>query len=343
MLKHKLILTENTTLEEAIEYLDKNGNGVLPVVDRDNLFVGLVTDGDIRKAILNKHLDLDHIINKHSYKLNVESTKEQRIQYLKKIKRRHLPLVDGNNMLVDLFTFDDIEFNSKLNSVVIMAGGLGARLGDLTRHKPKPMLHVGKKPILENIIENFLEHGFNRFYISVNYKSEAIKEYFRDGQKWGANIQYLEEEIRLGTAGSISLIDDEITEPIVVANGDVLTTLDFDELLNHHLMTKAAITVCVRSYQHSVPYGVIETEGDFVKSLIEKPKYNYNISAGIYVIDPCVVSYIPKNKFYDMPELVKTVIETGRDVAWFEVLDYWVDLGRVEDLERANSDYDFRV
>ncbi len=339
MAEYKLILTKNTKFEEAVSLLDKNGNGVLPVVNKKNDFIGLIADGDIRKAILGKQLDLEHIINRNPYKLNIEKSKIQRIQYLKTIKRRHLPLVDDENKFISIFTLDDIEFNKKENTIVIMAGGLGSRLGELTKNTPKPMLHIGKKPILEMIIEKFVEYGFYKFYLSVNYKKEIIKDYFKDGEKWGIKIIYLEETRRLGTGGALSLIEDKPKEPIIVTNGDILTNIDFEKLLNFHHNKNSDATMCVREYEHTIPYGVIETSGENISALREKPKINYHINTGIYVLNPSLLEKIPKDEFYDLPTLFSTLVDENIQPFYYKIVDYWIDIGRLEEFERAQKDF----
>lgn len=340
MPKHKLILSEETKFEEAIQLLDQNGTGVLPVVDRDNKFIGLITDGDIRKAILNKHLDLEHIINKSPYKYDIDSTKSERLQFLKSVRRRHLPLVDKKGNYVELFVMDDLEFNSKPNHVVIMAGGLGSRLGELTKNTPKPMLHVGKKPILENILENFIEYGFHKFYISVNFNAEKITEYFGNGKKWGVDIKYLHEDKRLGTAGGLSLISEQLHEPFVVTNGDVITTLDYDELLDFHVRQGSVATMCSREYEYCIPYGVVDIKSDKICGLKEKPSYQFNVNAGVYVLDPLVIDLIPKNTFYDMPSLFEVLVENNQETYAFNIKDYWIDIGHVHEFQKANEDLD---
>ncbi len=338
MTKNVLVLTEATEFEEAIALLDDNGNGVLPVVGTDNKFIGLITDGDIRKAILNKQLDLEHIINKNPYKLNINTTHLQRLQYLKLILRRQLPLVDDDGFYVDLFVLDDMEFNSKPNSVVIMAGGLGTRLGELTKHTPKPMLHVGKKPILEIILENFIDYGFYNFYISVNYKSEKIISYFGDGKKWGIKIKYIHESKRLGTAGALSLIEDELQEPFIVSNGDVITTLNFEDILKFHYEKNSVATMCVREHEYSVPYGVVEGENDRIHSMEEKPSLKFEVNAGIYILDPKLLKHIPQDTFYDMPSLFESLIEKKQDAYMYKLTDYWVDIGLADEFAKANND-----
>ncbi len=332
-----LVLRKETKFEDAILLLDNNGTGVLPVVDKNMTFIGLITDGDIRKAILNKNLDLEHIINKNPFKMSINSRKQQRIQYLKKIQRRQLPLVDHNNKFVEIFTFDSLEYNLKNNVVVIMAGGLGSRLGELTKNTPKPMLKVGEKPILELIIENFVSCGFNKFYISVNYLSEKIKNYFEDGNKWGINISYIEETKKLGTAGALSLINDKINEPFLVSNGDVLTTIDFDELLKFHIDMNSEATMCANEMNYEIPYGVIKENNNRIQEIIEKPKYKYLINAGIYILNPSIISKIEYNKYLDMPSLIDKV----NNKFCYKIDDYWVDIGQKKDYEKVNIDSKF--
>jgi dTDP-glucose pyrophosphorylase len=333
-----LVLDESSEFYDAIKKLDENGDGVLPIIDSKGCFVGLVTDGDVRRAVLNKHLDIEHIVNKYPYKLTTESTVDERILFLKQVKRRHLPIVDKDNRLVEIFTLENIDFRVMPNPVVIMAGGLGKRLGDLTNDTPKPMLHVGKKPLLETILISFIEHGFHEFYISVNYKKEIIMEYFGNGSKWGVDIEYLIEDKRLGTAGALSLIKKKHTDPIIVTNGDVMTSMDYERLLRHHVEHKSKATMCIREYEHIVPYGVIEVENHEITSLSEKPKILFNINTGIYVIDPDVINNIPEDTFYDMTTLFDDVAKREQKRCAYLLKDYWIDVGRMRELSQANLD-----
>lgn len=337
---NKLILNSETVFKDAIALLDDNGNGVLPVVDESNKFIGLITDGDIRKAILNNHLDLEHIINKKPYSLNYRSTQQQRIQYLKKLLLRHLPLVDDDNQYVETFTLDNIDFNLKPNSVLIMAGGLGSRLGQLTEVTPKPMLSIGRKPILEAMIESFIEHGYSKFYLSVNYKKEKIIDHFSDGKEWGVEISYLVEDKRLGTGGALSLIKDKLEDPLIVINGDILTTLDFGELVDFHNKSGSNATMCVMKHETNFPYGVVHSEGTKLIALDEKPVISHNINTGIYVLNPNVLEYVPKNEYFDLPDLFKYLIEENKNVGIYELTESWVDIGHVDDYERMEKVFD---
>ncbi|PCJ61780.1 MAG: nucleotidyl transferase [Planctomycetota bacterium] len=337
MAKEILVLSSKTSFEEAVKLLDINGNGILPVVDENKLLLGIITDGDIRKAILEKHLDLDHVINKNPFKLSISSSYRQRIQFLKKIKRRQLPLVDDENHYLDMFTLDDSDFEIKENWVVIMAGGLGTRLGDLTKDTPKPMLKVGGKPILERIIEKFIEQGFSKFFISVNFKKEVIKDYFKNGDELNVEIKYLEEAKRLGTAGALSLIDVELKNPLLIINGDVLSVINFTDFLNFHKSTESVATMCVKEYEYVVPYGVVETEGTTITGLTEKPKVLFSVNSGVYALNPSVLSYVPEGSFYDMPSLFKDLIDKKINTNVYRLDDYWIDIGKLEDLKKANN------
>ena len=333
-----LILDDSTEFYDAIKKLDANGDGVLPIIDKEGFFIGLITDGDIRKAILNKTLDLKHIVNKHPYKLLDSTSVSERIVFLKRIKRRHLPIIDKDNYLIDVFTLDELDFKVVPNPIVIMAGGLGSRLGELTKNTPKPMLNVGGLPLLETILMSFVECGFFNFYISVNYKKEVIMENFGDGSRWGVDIKYLIEDKKLGTAGSLSLIKKKYKDPIIVSNGDVMTSMDYHGLLNHHVEQKSKATMCVRKHEYAVPYGVVEVDGYEITALQEKPIKSFNINAGIYVIEPEIIDRIPKDIFYDMTTLFDDVVKTNHKRCVFFLRDYWIDVGQANELRQANID-----
>ena len=335
------ILDKNSTFEDAIRALDANGNGFLAVINRGGKLVGILTDGDIRRAVLNKQTDLRRVINRNPVTLKHDIPKRQAITYMKSIHRRHLPLVDVDNTLMDVLVLDDIEFCSKRNKVIIMAGGYGTRLGDLTKDTPKPMLTVGNKPILEYLLNHCYDHGFTNICISVNYKSEVIKSYFKDGSQFGLNITYIEEKEKLGTAGALSLITEKLVDPIIVINGDIMTTINLEEFLNHHEKTKSDATMCTREIEYEVAYGVVNISETRIISLEEKPTKKYSINAGIYILNPEVVEYIPKNKYFDMTMLFQYLLENNQKIHAYSLNDYWIDIGHQKDYESANKDICF--
>jgi NDP-sugar pyrophosphorylase family protein len=220
-----------------------------------------------------------------------------------------------------------------------MAGGLGTRLGELTRDCPKPLLRVGNKPVLETILENCIEYAFKRFYISVNYKADMLKDYFGDGSRWGVDIRYIEEKKRLGTAGALGLLPEDPTVPLLVMNADVLTKINFKHLLEFHEEHRSVATMCVREYEFQVPYGVVKIDNHRLLDILEKPVHQFFVNAGIYVLNPEAVSMVPKNTYFDMPALFEKLLQDQAETAAFPVREYWLDIGRKDDLERANGDY----
>ena len=336
-----LVLQPTTTLKDAIRQMDYDGYGVLPIVDGDNTFLGLLTDGDIRRAVLNDATDLSLIINRDALTLRVESTIQQRKQFLKQHHRRHLPIVDVNGRYAQMFIMDELEFNTKPNAVVIMAGGLGSRLGELTKKTPKSMLAVGHKPMLLIVLETYIEHGFSTFYFAVNYKKEQIMEFFGDGSQWGIKIHYLEEEKRLGTGGALSLIQEQLEHSLLVSNADVFSSVDYDLLLQQHQKEGSVATMCTRIHEYTVPYGVVKALDNQIVSMEEKPTDRYLINSGIYLLNPEVLSFVPKNNYFDMPILFETLIAEGFKCSTFNIDGYWVDIGLVEEYESIKKKFGY--
>ena len=213
-------------------------------------------------------------------------------------------------------------------------------LGPLTANQPKPLLKVGQKPILETIMENFIRHGFRKFYFSVNYLGEMIETHFGDGSRWGVRIEYLREQKRLGTAGALSLLPEKPDKPFFVMNGDILTNVDFAQLLHFHVHTGATATMCVRDYDFQVPYGVVRIEGERLARIEEKPVQRFFVNAGIYVLEPPALDLTPADTFFDMPQLFERIVECGQEAAVFPIREYWLDIGRGDDLQRARSEYE---
>ncbi|MCY6483566.1 nucleotidyltransferase family protein [Clostridium aestuarii] len=332
----------SSTIKNAMECIDKNLTGAALVVDEEKHVQGIITDGIIRRAILKGNRIEDNIKEIYSKKFKFVSklTSKKKVKELMlKYKIRQVPLLDEEGKLIDLYFLDDIiSYEEKNNYVFILAGGLGTRLRPLTEDVPKPMLRVGKKPILERIIEQFKEYGFKNFIISINYKGEIIEEYFKDGKEFNVNIEYVRETKKLGTAGSIKLVEEKLNKPFIVINGDILTGVDFDSLLNHHVENKFDITVGSRNYEMKVPYGVMVTDGLQIKSLEEKPVYKFYINSGVYVLSEDVVKYIPKNKEYNMTDLIENIIENNGKSGVYQITEYWSDIGQMEDFKRANED-----
>ena len=220
-----------------------------------------------------------------------------------------------------------------------MVGGLGTRLRPLTQDTPKPMLKVGNKPILQTIVEKFAEYGFANITMCVNFNAGIIKDYFGDGKEFGVNIDYILEQKRMGTAGALSLLKERPNEPFFVMNGDLLTNVNFEHIFNYHTLHKATATMCVREYDYEVPYGVVKMNDNKIVEISEKPVQKFFVSAGIYMLSPEILDLIPKNEFYDMPTLFEKLIKLSKNIISFPIREYWLDIGRIEEYQRANEEY----
>lgn len=338
-----ILIKPDTPIFKAIEIIDRTALQVVLVVDDNNKLLGIITDGDIRRGIL-RQLDMNapvqNIMHKKPvYVLNNESD-EQVLKKMRALCIRHIPVVDEYNTVVGLKILEKLlQKPQRDNWVVLMAGGLGRRLGELTNNCPKPLLSLGGKPILETIIENFIDFGFCNFFISLNYKGEMIEKHFGNGEHLTANIHYVKEKCSLGTAGSLSLLPDNIKHPLIVMNADVLTKVNFQSLLDFHQTHKADATMCVTEYDVQLPYGVIRTKEHNIVEISEKPAHKFLVNAGIYVLNPEVLKFIPLNKPYDMTELFKKFVEKNMNTVTFPIREYWMDIGRAEDFTRASIDF----
>lgn len=339
-----VLISPDTTIMKAIEIIDVGSLQIALVVDDAHKLLGTVSDGDVRRAIL-KGIAFDRPVSDIMFtEPTVASSKESRdeIMTTMRVKQlRQIPLVDKGGCVVGLDLWDDlINLQTRDNIVVLMAGGLGTRLGELTKDCPKPLLRVGNKPVLETVLENCMEYAFKRFYISVNYKADMVKEYFGDGSRWGVEIKYLEEKKRLGTAGALGLLPEIVTLPLLVMNADVLTKINFKHLMDFHEEHKSVATMCVRDYEFQVPFGVVQLEKHRLKNILEKPVHQFFVNAGIYVLNPEAISMVPNGEYFDMPALFDKLLQNNLETAAFPIHEYWVDIGHKDDLERANGDYD---
>jgi dTDP-glucose pyrophosphorylase/CBS domain-containing protein len=338
----EIVVAPSTPAEEALRILDLGGQRVVLVADTEHRLVGMLTDGDVRRAIL-RHINfgaaiVSEIMNVAPQVARVGTSRETLRAFLEKNSLLHVPLVDSDGHLVGMETYSDVIQNVKReNWVFLMAGGMGTRLRPLTDTCPKPMLAVGGKPILESILERFISAGFHNFYISVNYLADSIKDYFGNGSNWCVSIKYVEETVPLGTGGSLGLLPQIGDKPIIMMNGDIQTSLDFHALLDFHGAQHAQLTVSVREYEMQVPYGVVNGESSRVVGIIEKPVHRFFVNAGIYVVSQAIIESLRPAQRLDMPDLVKSVLANGEVVGMFPIREHWIDIGRPEDFERAQG------
>lgn len=337
-------MSPETSLEEAISKLDRGALRIAIVADAQRRLLGTLTDGDVRRAMLRRlplNTPVCEVMCMTPKTAQRDWSKERVLAIMESTQLLQLPVVDADGRVVGLVTLHGLLDKRLLdNPVFLMAGGFGTRLHPLTHDCPKPLLKVGDKPILELILESFISAGFHRFFISTHYLPEMIREHFGDGKRWGVTIRYLHEEEPLGTGGALGLLPhDEIDLPMFMMNGDLLTTLNYQSLLDFHQSQEAAATICVREFEHQVPYGVIQSDGHRIVSMVEKPIHRYFINAGIYLLSPELVRGVKPGTRIDMPTLLGQVMAQGSDVNMFPIHEYWLDIGRPSDFERANSDF----
>lgn len=325
----------DSPIRECLKLLEKKQGLPCPVVDKDGKVLGIVSDGDIRRFIINGgSLDSKCIdcANKKFYKCFVD----EKISVSKLIEFGTIPIIDKNFKLIGIRTFKNEEgsLSEQEDVAIIMAGGFGTRLRPLTNSIPKPLLKLGNLPIIEHIIINFRNSGIKNFYISVNYLSEKIKEYLGYGQKFGVDIKYVYEQEPLGTAGSISSINNYDFKNIIVINGDIYTSLNMNRFKSRHLVSENDLTIATTIYKHSIPFGVFELVGDSVSTLYEKPTYSYNCNAGIYFMKKEILDLLPKNKFFNMTDFIQKLILGNFKVGIYPMDEYWADIGNITELQK---------
>ncbi|NND43669.1 MAG: NTP transferase domain-containing protein [Silicimonas sp.] len=339
-----LTIGPEVSVREAIAAIDRSGRQIALVTDAADRLLATVTDGDVRRGIL-RGVDLDgpvaQVMHVTPTTVTVGAPEAETRALIRARKLHHVPVIDADGRLVDLATVDDLfGVTPKDTRVVLMAGGLGKRLRPLTETVPKPMLTVGGKPLLEQIIGVFAEQGFWRISISVNYRREMIEAHFGDGRAFGVEIDYVQEDRAMGTAGALSLLPERPDAPFIVMNGDLLVALQFGDLVDFHTATGALGTMVVREYEQQVPYGVVRADGDYMTGIEEKPVERYFVNGGIYVLSPAALDLIPEGEPMDMPSLLSAVTAEGGKVAVYPLRDYWRDIGRIDDLEAARTEFD---
>ena len=337
----RVVISPTASISEAMAQLDKAGTGALVLCEDGNKLYGILTDGDIRRAVLRGvALDsaCDHIANRNPATAQVTISATSALHLMNKNDIHHLPVIDAENNIVDLILRHDIVAEVKSNlSAVIMAGGYGKRLLPLTEHVPKPMLPVGERPLLERTIEQLRRSGIREISLITHYLSESIEQHFGDGRSFGVRLNYVQEDNPLGTAGGLKLMKKP-TCPFVVINGDILTGLSFEMMHDFHRKNRAEITVGVRKYEVKVPFGIVECDDVRVTHLKEKPSLSFFVNAGIYLMEPSICDYIPEKQYFNMTDLIQELLNLGKPVASFPIMEYWLDVGQHADYRQAQED-----
>ena len=337
----RLCVSPTTTLRQVIETIGLGNKQIALVVDEEQRLLGVMTDGDVRRAIL-RSVPMDapaEEVMQTSFTAGKQGIGfDEVFHLLRSDKVRHIPLVDEEGVVVDLAWLSDlIEGDGPGIPAVVMAGGEGQRLRPLTDDIPKPLLPVGDRPLLEIIVQQLREAGIRRVHLSTRYKGDKIAEHFGDGSKFSVDISYLTEDLPLGTAGALAMMEPS-DQPLLVINGDILTNLDYRAMVAFHEEHQPVMTVAAKEYQVTVPYGVLETKDTRVTRLTEKPVATFVVNAGIYLLSPEAHKSIPTGRFYDMTDLIKKLIADHKLVISFPVQEYWLDIGNADNYQRAQAD-----
>jgi dTDP-glucose pyrophosphorylase/CBS domain-containing protein len=343
-----LFVRLHTSIRDTMAQIDANRQGIALIVDGQQRLLNTITDGDIRRAILGGVgldervetvvRDKKHPLYEKPVSAMLGTKNDELLRRMRAHNIRQLPLLNEEGVVGDLVTLSDLvsEVDLPLRAVV-MAGGFGTRLRPLTEDLPKPMLPVGDKPLMEHIIGGLRDAGIGHVNVTTHFKADKIREHFGDGSQFGVNIEYTAEDEPLGTAGALGLLD-ESSEQMLVINGDILTAVDFRSLLSFHREHKASLTVGVRKYDLEVPYGVVRTNNGLVEKVDEKPVYTFFVNAGIYLLEPLARRLIPRGKPMDMTDLIDRLLDEGHTVASYPIVEYWLDIGRQADYEKAQED-----
>lgn len=342
-------VSPGSSIRDVIARIDSANQGLALLVDAKCRLLATITDGDVRRAFLagaDLGQPIESLLDGGLQRINPTpitapaGTEPVRLlQLMNQHLIRHVPLVDGAGRLTGLALLSQLVRESDMPlQAVIMAGGFGSRLRPLTEETPKPMLPVGDRPLLDRTLEGLRQAGIRNVNITTHFMADKIREHIGDGSAFGMSVQYNHEREPLGTAGALRLIDCTTDEPLLVINGDVLTTVNYLAMLDFHREHSARLTMGVRHCSINVPYGVVECDGEVVRAIREKPKVSFFFNAGIYLIEPDVRRHIPAGRPFDMTDLIDAMIAEGEPVVSFPIHEYWIDIGRHDDYERAQID-----
>jgi len=335
----KCIVRSNGNLRDALEALNVGGLEIVLVIDDSRRLLGILTDGDVRRALLagadlNKPLE-PHIQKKFFY-VNSQAGRGEVLDLMQARRISQVPIVDAQGKLIGLHTLHGILGASiKPNWAVIMAGGRGERLKPTTDAVPKPMIRIAGRSILERLVLHFISHGIRNIFLSVHYKADHIESYFGDGSRFGCKISYLKEPIPLGTGGPLSLLTEKPADPLIVCNGDLLTQVNISRLLDFHIQGGFRATIAYHEYSFTVPYGVLEIQGDRLKGIREKPTEIWKANAGIYVLDSSLLEQVPPSTYFALPSLLEECLNKGEAVGSFPIEEDWLDIGCPQELRKA--------
>ncbi len=338
---NKYCVNRNTSIKDTLNIMNNNElKSLLFITDKVGALVGSVSDGDIRRGIINgiKLSDnIEKISKKNPRFLSKENYDINTIISLRKNDLKLLPIIDKQKKIISILNFKKNKSFLPIDTV-IMAGGRGERLKPLTDNTPKPMLKINNQPICEYLIDNLSYNGINDFWISVNYKGEKIKKYFGNGFKKNIDIKYIDEDKPLGTIGSVRLINKYKNDHLLIHNSDIICNVDYEDFYKDFLDRKADLAILTIPYKISVPYAVIESKNNIIKSFEEKPTIDLESNGGIYLAKKEVINLIPKNKFFNATDLIDVALTNKLKVVSYPFIGYWLDIGNPIDFEKGKRE-----
>jgi dTDP-glucose pyrophosphorylase len=338
--KEHLILRDSTLKQALVVLNDLSQDAILFVVNENNKLIGSLTDGDVRRGLLNDYTvesKIDEIIQLNPRFIRKGGYDIQKIIEYREEDYRVIPVLDENDVVINVINFRYIKSYLPIDAV-IMAGGRGQRLQPLTNFTPKPLLKVGDKPIMEHNLNRLAMFGIDDFWVSVKYLGEQIESYFGAGKQKNIHIEYVWENEPLGTIGAVAQISNFKHDYVLVTNSDLLTNIDYEQFFLEFIKQGADLAVLTIPYQVAIPYAVLETEKGEVKSFKEKPTYTYYSNGGIYLMKKEMTNLIPQNKFYNATDLMEDLIQQNKKIISFPFSGYWLDVGKHEDFEKAQTD-----
>ncbi len=342
-----LLIRPNANIKDALKLLSQQGEKCLVVVDKNSKLLGTLSDGDIRKALLKGKFQKDKISEIYQKKPTFLKKSNYSLAQAKNIfvKRRIdvIPILEKSKKVIDLITFEDI-FKDKARqrsrsfskTVIIMAGGKGTRLEPFTNVLPKPLVPINDKPVIEHIIEKFVENNTSNFFITLNYKSKILRAYFQE-KKPKYKLSFVEEPKPLGTAGGLRLLVNKIKKPFLVTSCDTIINTNLDDLMDFHISNKNDLTLVASSKEYIIPYGTCKiNKSGYLQNIVEKPKLDFFVNIGLYVINPGLIKFIPKDKAFDMPDLIKLAKNKKKQIGVYPIDDEsWIDVGQWSEYHKA--------
>ncbi|QDT03501.1 D-glycero-alpha-D-manno-heptose 1-phosphate guanylyltransferase [Rubripirellula lacrimiformis] len=337
---NRLSVHQTATILDAMQAIDAGVSGIALVVNEGGKLIGLLTDGDLRRALISGHdinAPITPLLKPKFHQVSEATSRTESLDLMKAFSIGQLPIVDDEGFPKGLHLLHEIvQPRSLPNAAMILAGGKGTRLGKITQNLPKPMVQVAGRPILERIVLHFVGAGVRKIYLSVNHLAEVIEDHFQDGSRFGCEITYLREQEPLGTGGSLALLKDQnLQAPLIAMNGDLIAEFDVQRMLETHSEDNNQITVGTRTYTHEVPFGCLQLKGNRIARLVEKPAHREIINAGIYVLEPKVIQTVPL-EFTPITDVIQAEMDRNDSVGIYPI-DSWIDVGLPSQLAQARG------